>query len=337
MRATWFNQPWLADKLTPAPRCSSSAPRDKRGFGSASTRSSLRGRRGGSDGVLPAHGHSTDRRPGLRPGPSGDRAPAPQRIREWAWQACSWAPNAIEGLPAELRARRGLRRGRPTRSARRISPSPRRTSPRRGSGSRFEELFLHQALLATRKRTHRTARPAPRFGKPGELVGRWIDSLPFEPTERPAPRLRRDRVRPRLRRADAAAADGRGRLGEDRGRRLRDAAGARSRLPGGADGADRDAGRAARAHPRPPARRGGDPVRPADRRDAGRVAEASPEPARQRRAGAGPGHPRADRADGRASPASASAWSTSSTASGSSSAARSTPRESRGWRRTSCT
>ncbi len=47
---------------------------------------------------------------------------------------------------------------------------------------RFEELFLHQAVLATRKRTHRIARPAPRFGAPGELVGRWIESLPFELT-----------------------------------------------------------------------------------------------------------------------------------------------------------
>ena len=26
------------------------------------------------------------------------------------------------------------------------------------------------------------ARPAPRFGKPGDLVARWLDSLPFEPT-----------------------------------------------------------------------------------------------------------------------------------------------------------
>ena len=37
-------------------------------------------------------------------------------------------------------------------------------------------------MLATRKRTHRPARPAPRFGEPGEMVGRWIESLPFEPT-----------------------------------------------------------------------------------------------------------------------------------------------------------
>ncbi len=48
---------------------------------------------------------------------------------------------------------------------------------------RFEELFLHQALLTTRKRSHRTARPAPRLGKPGEPVGRWLESLPFEPTK----------------------------------------------------------------------------------------------------------------------------------------------------------
>ncbi len=48
---------------------------------------------------------------------------------------------------------------------------------------RFEELFLYQAILATRKRAHRVARPAPRLGKPGERVGRWIESLPFEPTK----------------------------------------------------------------------------------------------------------------------------------------------------------
>ncbi len=46
----------------------------------------------------------------------------------------------------------------------------------------FEELFLYQAILTTRKRSHRTARPAPRLGQPGDPVGRWVDLLPFEPT-----------------------------------------------------------------------------------------------------------------------------------------------------------
>ena len=47
---------------------------------------------------------------------------------------------------------------------------------------KFEELFLYQAILATRKRSHRVARPAPRIGTAGKTVGRWLESLPFEPT-----------------------------------------------------------------------------------------------------------------------------------------------------------
>jgi ATP-dependent DNA helicase RecG len=105
----------------------------------------------------------------------------PQRIREWVQQAVEWAPNAIEGLPSEMRARRGLAGVGDAISAVQLPESIEEVE---GARKRlgFEELFLHQALLATRKRTHRTARPAPRFGKPGDLVARWLDSLPFEPT-----------------------------------------------------------------------------------------------------------------------------------------------------------
>jgi ATP-dependent DNA helicase RecG len=105
----------------------------------------------------------------------------PQRLRDWAEQACRWAPNAIEGLPAELRARRQLAGiGDAIRAAH--FPADREEADVALERIRFEELFLYQAILATRKRTHRTARPAPRFGSPGEPVGRWVDALPFEPT-----------------------------------------------------------------------------------------------------------------------------------------------------------
>jgi ATP-dependent DNA helicase RecG len=105
----------------------------------------------------------------------------PQKIREWVEQVVGWAPNAIEGLPAEMRARKGLAGVGDALSAVQL---PRSIEDVEGARERlgFEELFLHQALLATRKRSHRTARPAPRFGKPGDLVARWLDSLPFEPT-----------------------------------------------------------------------------------------------------------------------------------------------------------
>ena len=91
----------------------------------------------------------------------------------------------VEPLPAELRARRGWPAP-PTRSRAVHFPETEEEAEAARERLAFEELFLYQAVLATRKRSHRAARPAPRLGRPGELVGRWLDSLPFEPTARPA-------------------------------------------------------------------------------------------------------------------------------------------------------
>jgi ATP-dependent DNA helicase RecG len=174
LRATWFNQPWLADKLTPGTALLLIGSRDKRGF-RVSGHEIVSAR--GSSSQAPSGIHTTGLVP-VHPATEGLR---PQRIREWVWQACRWAPNAIEGLPAELRARRRLAGvGDALRAAH--FPESERDIEEARERLAFEELFLHQALLATRKRTHRTSRPAPRFGKPGELVERWLASLPFEPT-----------------------------------------------------------------------------------------------------------------------------------------------------------
>src|SRR5262249_10479689 len=120
-----------------------------------------------ADGLVPIHASSENLRR--------------RQIREWVEQAVALAGNAIEGLPAELRARRGLAA---IGDALRVVqfPESRELLERAYERLAFEDLFLHQALLATRRRTHRTARPAPRFGGPGDLVGRWLESLPFEPT-----------------------------------------------------------------------------------------------------------------------------------------------------------
>jgi ATP-dependent DNA helicase RecG len=105
----------------------------------------------------------------------------PGRIREWVEQAIGLAPNLVEALPAGLRARRRLA---PVADAVHAIHFPEREEDVEGARERlaFEELFLYQAVLAARKRTHRTARPAPRMGPAGELVSRWLESLPFEPT-----------------------------------------------------------------------------------------------------------------------------------------------------------
>ena len=92
------------------------------------------------------------------------------------------------------------------------------------------------------------ARPrAPRRStRRATLTARWLARVaPVHADRRPARGDGGDRRGPRRGPADAAAADGRGRLGQDRRRALRDAARGRARRAGGADGADGDARRAA--------------------------------------------------------------------------------------------
>ena len=165
VRATWFNQPWVASKLTPGAELLLTGKYSGRGF--AVNEWELGAAESRIEALVPLHSATEDL--------------PPAKIREWVEQVVRLAPNAIEGLPAELRARRRLAG---VGDALRAVQFPESVDEVEAARERlgFEELFLHQALLTTRKRTHRTARPAPRFGKPGDLVARWLDSLPFEPT-----------------------------------------------------------------------------------------------------------------------------------------------------------
>jgi ATP-dependent DNA helicase RecG len=162
-RATWFNQPWLASKLTEGTQMLLTGSADKRGFRVSEYEFSGEA----VEGLVPIH-----------PGTEQLKA---QRLRQWMEQAIRWVGNVLEPLPAELRARRGFAGAADAIHAVHFPETGEEVEAAR-ERLRFEELFLYQAILATRKRSHRTARPAPRLGKPGESVGRWIESLPFEPT-----------------------------------------------------------------------------------------------------------------------------------------------------------
>jgi ATP-dependent DNA helicase RecG len=197
IRATWFNQPWVAKKLTPGTRLLLTGSRDKRGF-RVSEFEFLASPAGGAVAGVP-HGagrggaaseHMGEGRRDRTRGPgSQDLMPVhpateqlkSQRIRQWVEQAIRWVGNMPEPLPAELRARRGLAG---VADAVKAVHFPESEEDVEGARQRlaFEELFLYQAILTTRKRTQRAARPGPQLGPPGELVGRWIESLPFEPT-----------------------------------------------------------------------------------------------------------------------------------------------------------
>jgi len=163
IRATWFNQPWLASKLTEGTQMLLTGSADKRGF------------------RVSEYEFSGDAGEGLVPVHPGTEQLKAQRLRQWMEQAIGSVGNVLEPLPAQLRARRGLAGAADAIRAVHFPESSEEVEIAR-ERLRFEELFLYQAILATRKRSHRTARPAPRLGRPGESVGRWIESLPFKPT-----------------------------------------------------------------------------------------------------------------------------------------------------------
>ena len=166
VRATWFNQPWVAAKLTPGTQMLLTGTKGKRGFVVAEYEF-VAGPRVLSEELVPVH-----------PLTEGLRA---KQVRGWLEQAVGLAPNLIDGVPAAARVRHGLAGVADAVKAMHFPKAAEEAAVAR-ERLRFEELFLYQAILATRKRSHRTARPAPRLGKPGEQVGRWIESLPFEPT-----------------------------------------------------------------------------------------------------------------------------------------------------------
>jgi ATP-dependent DNA helicase RecG len=191
VRATWFNQPWIASKLTPGTQMLLTGTMGKRGF-VVSEYEFVAGPRVLSEGEGGTAGSPRAvLDPPHPPPPAGEAELVPvhplaeglraKQVRGWLEQAIELAPNLIDGVPAALRARHELAGVADAVKAMHFPKTVEEAEAAR-ERFRFEELFLYQAILASRKRTHRTARPAPRLGKSGERVGRWIESLPFEPT-----------------------------------------------------------------------------------------------------------------------------------------------------------
>ncbi len=172
--ATWFNQPWLADRLRPGVAMLLVGSLDRRGL-RVSEHEFLGGE---DDGEPPSGIHTTGLVP-VHPATEGLR---PQRIREWVWQALLRVGDVIEPLPAELRSRRGLAGATDSLRAVHFPACPGEAEEARRRIA-FEELFLYQAVLAARRQGRRTERPGRRLGAPGPLVERWLASLPFEPTD----------------------------------------------------------------------------------------------------------------------------------------------------------
>ncbi len=188
VKATWWNQHWLADRMKPGTRVLVQGSLDRRGFKPKAMEVIE-----ADSGERPPSGADSRPRVGARP-PAGihttGRVPVhpaterlrQQRLREWAWQVTALAPHAVEGIPAEVRARLGLGGAADALRAAHF-PASAAEQEEAEQRLRFEELLLHQTILAARRAGRRQARSGQELGEPGELTQRWIASLPFTLTD----------------------------------------------------------------------------------------------------------------------------------------------------------
>ena len=279
MQATFFNQPWLASATSPARGwCCTANTRAGAASASPSTPTDRRGRR-----RAPRRSRTTRRPKGSRapdPGAGPAERPALAEVVEPLPGGCA------HGSAADAR---GGARGDALRAV------PRRSSAGAG-GSPSRSCCSCNWRCSRRRGARGSARARSRWTasrEPDRALARARAAVHAD--RRPAGGDRDAARGARRRAAGAAAADGRGRQRQDGRGAVRDAAGRRARLPGGADGTDRDARRAAlRDDPGGCSARAGD-ARAADRLDAGRRRARDPRAPRERRAVADRRHARADR------------------------------------------
>ena len=171
-KAIWFNQAWLIERLRPGTRLLLSGKLDRSAF-KVSAHEII-----SSDGVRERGIHTV----GLVPVHSATDGLSADRVREWIWSASGLGRDAIEPLPAELRAERGFASVADGLAASHFPDSAEAAEAARRRLA-FEELYLHQVALAARRKGREDKRPGVPLDPPAELTRSWLASLPFKPTD----------------------------------------------------------------------------------------------------------------------------------------------------------
>jgi ATP-dependent DNA helicase RecG len=169
MVAVWFNQPWLADRLSPGSQLLLYGQRRNRNQFWVKEFEDL----GGAAAPAPGMGHVP-----MYPASEGIGA---QRLRQLVWEDYGRMAHAVEPLPGVLRSAEGL----PDRvAALRAIHFPDDDREERGARHRlaFEELLLLELAVERRRRARRQERRAIPLELRGDLVNPWLASLPFELT-----------------------------------------------------------------------------------------------------------------------------------------------------------
>ena len=170
VKAVWFNRAWLVDRLQPGARLLLRGKLEKRGFNVAEHEfldSAASAAPAGlhTTGIVPVH-------------PASERL-RPQRIREWVWQATPLARHAVEPIPGRLR--RELRMAGATDSiVASHFPADEHAAEAARERLAFEELFLYQAALVSRRGRRRVRSTGASSCRPrARDVAAWLESLPF--------------------------------------------------------------------------------------------------------------------------------------------------------------
>jgi ATP-dependent DNA helicase RecG len=158
IRATWFNQPWVAEQLQPGTRVRLVGTLRKGGFAVRS--------------------HEVDPPPAPRVPvyPAGE-ALAPKLVRRLVTSALPFVRDVLDPLPAALREREGLPLRRDALATLHQPEGDEEAETARARLA-FEELLLLQIAVA-RRAAEREQTLAPSLGDPGELITRYRTSLPF--------------------------------------------------------------------------------------------------------------------------------------------------------------
>jgi ATP-dependent DNA helicase RecG len=171
MKAIWFNQPWLADKLQPGTRVvlRGKAGSGKKGFSVSSYE------------IAPGASALQVKGEGMTPIYSTTEGMSSDRLRELAKAARGAERDTVETLPAWLRVAEGLPERAAALSAVHFPEDEAETEDARRRLA-FEELLALELAFVARKRARELTVRAPELEPTGELVGPWLASLPFAPT-----------------------------------------------------------------------------------------------------------------------------------------------------------
>jgi ATP-dependent DNA helicase RecG len=167
-KATWFNQPWLVDRIP------------------AGTRLVLHGRfqghkRGLNVSEYELAGAVTSHTTGVVPVYPATENLKSTKLRELVWSHRGAIRQVVEPLPAWLRLAERLP-DRPAAVDAIHFPEDEHEEPEARRRLAFEELFLLELSLAARKRARQGDLHAPPVEGTGELVEPWLTTLPFELT-----------------------------------------------------------------------------------------------------------------------------------------------------------